>query len=238
MQQRAAAAYVAFFVVLAAGSYGVIATAEAPGISLADSEVDVAAQSGTTFGVGGTQYTLSNVEASPGEEGETTYEGTVTWNETVEKSMELENGSQISRDGTEWVVVVPNTTDPGFVRLRENASQDPQIQQFREGTAWNDTATVSNVTAERALVTWMGPEQQEASFAEGENVTLGDQTFTAHFPSGQEVQFTSDFEAYAREVGNIEYHHERITGFWAVSIIASLVAVLLLAMAYLPTKQS
>lgn len=275
MQRRAAAVYVAFFVILSAGSYAVIATAGSPHIEL--SNPDHSLSEGDTFTISGTEYELDAIEKSTsgggghGGGGSTTTEATIKWSEQVEQSKELKNGSVIAFDGMNWTVVIPNESDPSELRLVENHTLteptvnqngttyvvvddgenktlvprdeyvrqrygEPETREFSEGDAWNDTRTLSNVTAARGLLTWQATEEMQSTVAEGGNVTLGDTQLTAHFPSSSTLELTSNYEDYSEDAHAIDEFHQRINGLWGVSILSGLAAVLLLSMAYLPHR--
>lgn len=267
MQRRAAAAYVAVFLLVAAGSYGLIATAQQPQIDLAQSEVDHEVTQGGTLTVGDTTYTVDSIEASDG-----TVAASLAYNATVEKTRDLQNGSVVERDDANWTVVIPNESDVSTFRLVENFTVDrptvtqdgttyvviedegnnrtlvpqdeylrqkygePRTQEFTEGDAWNDTRTVSNVTRERARLSWEAVEPQSTSAAEGANVTLGDTTYVAHFPNNGTLQLTTNYEAYQKDEQAIADFRDRKNGLWMVSILSGIAAVVLLALAYLPTK--
>lgn len=113
---------------------------------------------------------------------------------------------------------------------------EPKVREFSEGDTWNDSETLSNITTERGLVTWQESEDQETSVSQGGNVTVGDTLFTANFPDSNTIELTTNYEDYREDAEAIDYYHERINGFWAVSILSTLAAVLLLAMAYLPRR--
>ncbi|MEF8773172.1 MAG: hypothetical protein V5A37_00445 [Halobacteriales archaeon] len=230
MQRRAAAAYVAILVLVAAGAYSLVAVAEEPTVSLEDDEVDRSVTTGDTFSVGGTEYEVSAIQSTGGEDA--TVQATFAWNVTVEKTRTLENGSAVRYDGTNWTVETGG--DASTVRLVEQ--NGTRTAEFAEGDAWNESGTVSNVTASAVEITYQGVEEQTTSAAEGENVTLGDITYTAHFPSSTELQLTTNYAAYQEELDQIDYFHERKNGLWAVAIISGLGGVLLLALAYLPNK--
>ncbi|WP_323677875.1 hypothetical protein [Halorubellus sp. PRR65] len=68
MQRRAAAAYIAFFLVIAAGSYAFIATADAPAITISGDDVREV-QAGDTVTVDGRTYTAAEVKAEQQEGG-------------------------------------------------------------------------------------------------------------------------------------------------------------------------
>lgn len=232
MQRRAAAAYVAILVLVAAGAYSLVAVAEEPAVSLEDGEVDRSVTTGDTFSVGGTEYEVSAIQSTGGEDA--SVQASFAWNVSVEKTRTLENGSTVAVDGANWTVETSADGDASTVRLVEQ--NGTRTVEFAEGDAWNESGTVSNVTASAAEITYEGVEEQTASASEGENVTLGDTTYTAHFPSSTELQLTTNYAAYQEELDQVDYFHERKNGLWAIAIISGLGGVLLLALAYLPNK--
>jgi hypothetical protein len=68
MQRRAAAAYIAFFLVIAAGSYAFIATADAPEVAISGDDVQTIGE-GDTVTVDDRTYTVSEVSATVEEGG-------------------------------------------------------------------------------------------------------------------------------------------------------------------------
>ena len=68
------------------------------------------------------------------------------------------------------------------------------------------------------------------------NVTLQGTTYLAFFPNNETVYLTQDFESYQEDVNRIEQFHEHVSGLWGVSILSGLAAVLLLGLAYLPSR--
>jgi hypothetical protein len=103
MQRRAAAMYFAFFVLIAIGAYGLIATTTAPTVSL----------QGPTYSQGDDvtlnerTYTVSEVttEESGGDHGGGSAEtvGTLTWtNDSAEYTDTLDNGSELAPTAIAW----------------------------------------------------------------------------------------------------------------------------------------
>ena len=101
MQRRAVAVYVAFFVLIAAASYTLLATAEEPTITLEDAEYELS--QGETFSVGGQQYTVTSIEESEDGGGSGTIESTET---DVEMTETWANESTVMIDNTEWTVLI------------------------------------------------------------------------------------------------------------------------------------
>lgn len=173
MQRRAAAIYVAFFVIIGAGAYGLIATTSAPTITM-DGQ---AYTEGDSVAFDDRTYTVSS--ASDGS-GELSYV-----NESAVISTTIDNGTEVSTGDANWsgqgdgpyvlVVQTENVTDPTeatFVQQRDIGTlveQDPALYNetitqdgvekvtFRE----NDT----NVPVEEYF-----PEPDRHTIAEGETL--------------------------------------------------------------------
>lgn len=138
MQRRAAAIYVAFFLVLGVASYSLIATAEAPTIGFENPEHSL--EEGDTFSIDGQQYTATTVSTEVEEEssdhGGTTVTVTRTaafaWtNQSALYTETWDNGSTVTYNGDQWDVVIPNASDPTSATLRESID--------RAGILANDT---------------------------------------------------------------------------------------------------
>ena len=88
-----------------------------------------------------------------------------------------------------------------------------------------------------ATIEWdTGNGTESATVSQHGNVTLSDQTFFAHFNSGEEVVISSNFETlreYNTETAQFEEH---TNGLWGVSILTGLVGMLMIGMAYLPSR--
>lgn len=134
MQRRAAAAYVVFFLAIAAGAYAVIATASAPAVSLENPDYELSQDSQLT--VNGRSYTVSELSAEAsgggghgGGGGGVTHSATFAW--TVERGSHTETwekGDEVEFSGATfagrtlndtYVVIIPNVSDPGNATLRE-----------------------------------------------------------------------------------------------------------------------
>ena len=129
MQRRAAAAYVAFFVIIAAGSYAFIGVAEEPTITVDDP--DITASAGDTFTVDGVEYTVEDVAepapaneegveaGEPADEPQIPVEATITWMEDVTQTESLAVGDEFMLDDMNWSVEVPDEEDPTTFQLIE-----------------------------------------------------------------------------------------------------------------------
>lgn len=183
MQRRAAAIYFAFFLVLGAGAYSVIAVAEQPAI-----ELDATAHAqGDTFTVGGQEYTVANISLVVSEGGHGGggghLEATVAWtNQSAQFTAELANNSTVPyRDGT-YRVLVPNTTDPDRFTLRQEFNVTAILRE--DPDVYNETVTVdgerhvtyrannTNVPLDEYL-----PDPDSEQFSEGDSLDYqGNQT--------------------------------------------------------------
>jgi len=138
-------------------------------------------------------------------------------------------------DGEEQVVDAENNS---YQPLSEYL-RDPATVQFETGEHFDylgNETNVTSVTQDAATLTWTAPRQNTVTGEEGGNVTLGDTTYLAHFPSGQEVILSTNFEEYQHSVERNSYFTERVNGLWGVSILAGLTAIFLLGLAYLPSR--
>jgi hypothetical protein len=263
MQRRWAAVCIAFFLVMAASAFSVMALAEEPA---PDIEGD-AYQTNDTFQQAGTTYTVS-VTVGAGELTSTaTVDTQAEWaNNTAidyrngsynvsieagngsdeftlaeeldltairENDSDVENSTFTRDDGTEVVVYRNGTTQP----LEEYVDRDREA--FSEGDTLEHagvTKTVANVTSERVLVTWTTEADQSVSLAEGETVTLGDSEYVATFPDNDTVIISPEVEGYETYESSVEYYNERISGFLYVIIFSGGASFLLAALAFLPHR--
>lgn len=117
MQRRAAAAYIAFFLVIAAGSYAFIATADAPDVTISGDNVrDI--QEDDTVTVDGRTYTVADVSAKVEEGGDHGGGGGIAYsirfewtNESARYTETWAANSTVEFDGQTRRVLVENGTD-------------------------------------------------------------------------------------------------------------------------------
>jgi len=147
MQRRAVAVYVAFFILIAAASYTLLATAEEPTITLDDPEYELA--QGDTFTVSGQEYTVTSIES-----GDSGNSGTIEWTETdVEVTETWANEDTVELDGTEWQVLIEgeNATSFTFEEVLDR-------QAILENDPNTDNETVPRDDGEYVVVTTGGEE--------------------------------------------------------------------------------
>jgi len=154
--------------------------------------------------------------------------------ESVENSVATQNG-------TEYVVF----RDNGTLRPVEEWLSEPETRTYAVGDtfpyqtdAGTQETTVTEVTSEAMAVEWTAPEERSAELSEGGNVTLSGQQYFAHFPDESSVQVisTDQYPEYRETLDREEYFEERKNGFWGVSILSGIAAVMMLGMAYLPNR--
>ena len=255
MQRRAAAIYAVFFLVVGAASYSLIATAESPSVTFENP--DYRLQQGDTFSVGDQDYTVTGLEVSEpsggghggGGGGGVTYSASVTndpsefvLQENINRTGILANDPQadnetVTRDGEEFVVITENGTSR--LVAADEYFPEPNERPFSEGQQFpyqNNTATVDNVTNRSATIAWTAPRENTAEMSQANNVTLSGTTFLAYFPTNDSVVLTTDFQSYEQQTSEIDTFHERTSGLWGISILSGLVIVLLVGMAYLPSR--
>lgn len=124
MQRRAAAAYVALFLVIAAGAFAFISTASAPAVSLENP--DSTLQQGSTLTVNDRVYNVTKVSATKtgggghgGGGGGITYKATLVWtNESAQWSERWSNNSTVTYEGTTYRAFIANSSQPTEIRLR------------------------------------------------------------------------------------------------------------------------
>ncbi|WP_254839006.1 hypothetical protein [Natronomonas marina] len=263
MQRRWAAVCIAFFVVMAASAYSVMALAEAPTVDVEGEQYG----DGDTLQANGTTYTVTvsegagdlatnrtveneetfanntaidyrngsyNVSIEPGNDSESfTLVEEFDVTAVLEADSEVENSTFTRDDGTEVVVYRNGTTRP----LEEYL--DPERVTFSEGDTIehdNTTKTVANVTSSEVLVTWEGQEQTTVGLSEGKVFALGDTEYVATFPDNSTVVLSTDVEGYDTYENNVEYYQERTSGLMYVIIFSASSVFLIAALAFLPHR--
>lgn len=264
MQRRWAAICLAFFLVTAAGAYGVGVVAEEPELEL---EGDTYQQN-DTFATNGTTYTVTISGGS----------GALVYNETVSNEETFANNSAIPYANGSYNVSIEAAADPSsfalveefavesilandsavenqtytagdgtqFVRYANGTTQpvdeylpDPNRETFSEGDTIQQAGNaknVANVTNESVVVTWESEEEQSLALAPGENVTVDDTQYVATFPSSDTVKLSEDVAGYQAYADNVQYFQQRLSGLYYVTIFSLGAAFLLAALAFLPRR--
>lgn len=263
MQRRWAAICIAFFLVMGASAFSVMALAEAPTLDVEGDSYGT----GDTFQAGGTAYTVSVSEGS----------AELATTESVVKEESFANGTDLEyRDGT-YTVAIEAGEDPDSFALVQAfdveavLQDDPQVENstftrddgtesvvYRNGTTQpledyldrdrrtftEDDAiehgevakTVANVTAERALLTWETDEEQTTGLEEGGTVALGGTEYVATFPDNETLVLSTDVEGYESHEESVDYYQERRSGLLYVVVFSAGSSFLLAALAFLPHR--
>jgi len=264
MQRRAAAVSVALFLLLAAGSYTLIGAAQQPAVSLEDPEFTIS--EGEERTIAGTSYNFSSVSETSATATWVNESAryTETWAENDTVTVDGQNFSvaglnesagvfelrevqevdrpTVEQNGTTYVVV-----EDGENRTlvpRENYLPEQTVYEYQVGDAvdydGNENETVvASVSADEVTMEWFAPDTIEVEFGEGENTTVGDTPYLAHFETadGQAVlELTTDYEDYHSDVDAQEQFHERSNGLWGIVILASMAAALVVMLAFLPSR--
>lgn len=120
MQRRAAAIYVAFFLVVGAASFSLIATASAPQLSFENPDHELS--QGDTFTVDGQEFTVSGISAEMegggggghggGGQADLVRSGTIeSTNESARYTVEWANDSTVTYGGQDWIVTTDNESE-------------------------------------------------------------------------------------------------------------------------------
>lgn len=143
----------------------------------------------------------------------------------------------ITRDGQEFVVI----TEDGSSRLvpADDYFPEPATRTFSEGESvaidGNET-TLASVTADGATFEWFAPQTVTEGVADESNVTLSGETYLATFPDNSTMVLTQDYEEFNGEKAEIAAFERHKTGFWGVTAVSLATAVLLVGLAYLPSR--
>ncbi|MFB6296565.1 MAG: hypothetical protein ABEH66_06990 [Halobacteriales archaeon] len=155
----------------------------------------------------------------------------------------VDNETVTRADGREYVVYANGTT-----QLLDAYLPEPEVKTFSEGDSFTyntaedgigyEDVTVEDVSEDGVVLSWRAPVEHEVSAAEGDNVTLGPdrRTFVAHFPDNGTLQLSSNLGAYQDERDVQATFRDRVNGLWGVSILSGLAAILLIGLAYLPSR--
>ena len=147
----------------------------------------------------------------------------------------VEDQTVTRSDGRQYVVYTEN----GSTRPLDEYLPAPETRQFSEGGQLqyeDNSTTIANVSAESVVLEWTAPRNNSLSLEEGGTTTLGGTEYVAHFPDNRTLALTSDLEAYNSETEAVATYHERMNGFWGIIIISAFAAMVLLAVAYLPSR--
>lgn len=266
MQRRAAAIYTVLFVVIAAGAYTMIGTAQEPTVSLQNPDHSLGV--GQSVDINDRTYTVTSIQDGSAR---------LAWvNESAEYTETWSNGSTVTLDETDFTVIVAEGEEPTSATLQEVQELGEDVTTVETGgTTYvviesggeqvlvprsdylrqeqgeparrtvavgdqlayqNNTVTVARVLSGGVELEWVAPRENIVRMSEGDVVTLNGQEFVTHFPDANTLELSTDVEAYNTQVQTVDTYHERINGLWGVSILSGLGAMLTLAMAFMPSR--
>jgi len=287
MQRRAAAIYVAFFIVLGAASYSVIATATAPTIGFENP--DHRLSEGDQFSVEDRQFTVSSISAETSNGGgghggggaEVTRSGELTWTDDAARYTETwDHNGTVTYQGETYRVLVEDADDPSSFRLVEEVNRtaileddsavqnelvtvngteyvvreegdsrsltpaneyfdEPASTQYAAGDSLQfqgNVTTVDEVTSDGATLAWTAPRTNTVEVGNEANVTVNGQQYFAYFPDNSTLVLESDYGVYQEQTDEIDTYHDHVNGLWGVSIVSFVTAIMLLGMAYMPSR--
>ncbi|MFC6725219.1 hypothetical protein ACFQE1_12735, partial [Halobium palmae] len=144
----------------------------------------------------------------------------------------------VTRNGSQYVVLDDGSGNATLVPADEYFPE-PETRTLRQGGTFDyqgNRTTVANVTDGSVELTWTTPTVETTEVSNDANVTVGGQTYVAHFPNNETVVLSQDFESYRQQSTDIDDFTTHTNGLWGVMILSAAAAVLLLMMAYLPSR--
>ena len=194
MQRRAVAVYVAFFVLIAAASYSLIATAEEPTITLENADYELS--EGDSFTVGDQTYTVTETEETEDEEdGSMTFAGTLEWvDEDVETSEVWTDGDTVEIDDTTWEIQLDSEAEsPTTFALVEVVDRQAILEA--DPTAQNET---TEVDGEESVIVGSNvvpadeyfDDPATVTYSEGDSLVYNGQTVTVSGVTASDVTIT------------------------------------------------
>ncbi|MFC7140651.1 hypothetical protein ACFQMA_12560 [Halosimplex aquaticum] len=171
MQRRAAAIYFVFFLVIGAGAYGLIQTAEEPTITM---EGD-AYTAGDTVTLNDRQFTVASADTGSGElswvnesavisttidNGSEVPVTDVRWeDQSARQEQTFEAGSTVQYNGSEYQVSINESAGAFTLTQTGDASVNETYAVGDTVNYQGNEATVTSVTSNAATIVWGGPYQ-------------------------------------------------------------------------------
>ncbi|MFB6156664.1 MAG: hypothetical protein ABEJ34_02345 [Haloferacaceae archaeon] len=143
----------------------------------------------------------------------------------------------VTRDGEEFVVITENGTSR-LVPASEYFPE-PERTQFREGqqVQYNGNATTfTSVGNASVTLSWTAPRTNSIELSQAANVTLSGQQYFVYFADKKTVVLESDYSTYREDVERIDQFTRHRNGLWGVTILSGAAAILLIGMAFLPSR--
>ena len=175
MQRRAAAGYFVFFLVVSVAAYAYIGVAESqrPAVSLEGE----ALTNDSSFTSDGMTYTASNIHLSSGDDhgGGGSMVADLTWtNESWVYTETIDNGSELTRDNTTYLVTTSNESETMTLTEQQNVSallqSDPAVDDSLATQGGTDYVVYSENDNQVLLSEWL-PEPETQTYAVGDSYT-------------------------------------------------------------------
>lgn len=147
---------------------------------------------------------------------------------------DVENAT-LTRDGTEYVVYENQTLQRLSAYLPEPDRRGPYATG--DGVTYEGTdTTVAAVESGGVTLEWFAPREMSTPVASGNNVTVAGTTYLAYFPANGTLELSTAHQNYQNDLERQRYFHERMNGLWGVTILSAGAAVVLVAVAFLPSR--
>lgn len=143
----------------------------------------------------------------------------------------------VERDGETFVIVEDDEGNEELVHIDEYEPLDRIELAEDEPFEYRGNSSDVTVTSESLTIAWTAPRTNTVELNNEANVTLNGQRYFVFIPDESTVQFTTNYGDYAEDLERKETFEERMNGFWGVTILSGLAAILLTGLAYLPRKE-
>lgn len=108
-------------------------------------------------------------------------------------------------------------------------------------TDYRGNVTTVNVTSEAVELSWRAPETESVTARQASNVSLNDRQFFGFFTSQGSISLFENpegFLAHQEEVASVDYFSERANGLWGIAILSIVAATFVVALGFLPRKDT
>lgn len=191
-------------------------------------------ENGTTGTVGGEQIRV--LVPNESDASSFTIERVQNRTEILQNDPAADNQT-VTRGGEEYVVVTEN----GTARLvpADEYFPEPERRQFSEGDQFDlrgNATTVANVTNGTATLVWTAPRTNTIELSNEANVTLAGQQYLVYFPDNSTLVLESDYSDYQEQVDRTDRFVTHRNGLWGVTVLSGATAIVLVAVAFLPSR--
>lgn len=164
---------------------------------------------------------------------------------TLEEVQEVSEPT-FTRNGTTFVVVDQDGDGTDEVIPRDEYLDEPRTATFAVGDELDyhgNTTTIASVSSSSVTLEWFGPQTNSKSVSNGNNITLGGESYIAYFQDTSDatvgperVVLTQDQAGYQDSLDRQDYWTERMRGLWGVVILGLIGGMGLIGLAYLPSR--